>query len=322
MDEGASLLSSAPAPRVRPTQRCGAVLAIAVALSWIQAWLSVAIDMGHAFARHRLDSSQRLLGALFAEALTAEERSRLTVRIYDFYPGYRRIGTHLHGWEQIWFQRRLPPPSACILVGACGRGREAIALVEQGYRVDTFDPAPEFVAEARRCLGARAAVWEMRYEDLSAAVLDGRAIAGVDLRRAFYDAIVLGHGSLTHVLDPREQARLLRALDLLCPSGPILASFFCDEGKPAASAPLGYAVRLGAAIGRRLGKLRGIRSGDSAQQSYRQHMGFAYTFARTQIEDLGRLVNRQVKWESEDVRSFHATFLPPGADPASPSPPA
>jgi hypothetical protein len=190
-----------------------------------------------------------------------------------------------------------------------------VALSEHGFQIDAFEPAPEFVAESRRRLGNRARVYKCRYEDLSAVVLDeaGRPDLGF-LRLERYDAVLLGCGSLTHVLDPNEQVRLLRSLDILCPSGPILASFFYADEVPKEPPEAGRAVRLGCVMGRKVAKCRAIRSEDSPQQSYAQHRGFAHTFTRQEIEGLGHTVNRQVRWEQDENTSVHATFLPPGTN--------
>lgn len=298
----------------KPARGPGFVLMLAVGWCRIQTALTVAVEGSHGFLMRLLGSLQRLSGALFSQALTIEERSQLTVRIYDFYPGYKDVGNSLYAWEKTWFQRRLRRPPGRILVGACGTGREAVALVKEGFEVDAFEPAPEFVAETRRRLAGRARVGQFTYEDLSGAVLDGAGALDQEFHRERYDAILLGCGSLTHVLDSREQTRLIRALDVLCPSGPILASFFQTDC-PAEVPTAGRAVRIGAAIGSRIARLRGIPTEHAPRQSFGQHRGFAHTFTRQEIEDLGRAVNRKVAWEQDDTQAVHATFLPPGALP-------
>lgn len=265
----------------------------------------------HEFVLRRSESVQRLFGGICSEALTVEEKSRLTVRIYDSHPAYFDVGNSLHAWEEPWFGRRLPAAPAHVLVGACGTGREAVALAERGYRIAALEPAPEFVAESQRRLGTRGAVTRMSYEELSALVLDGQR-ERYDVAAGQYDAVILGSGSLTHVLDPHEQERLLRALSHLCPHGPILASFFCD---PEESPPRpGAAARAGRRIGRLLARLRRSAPAHSDRLSYRAHSGFAYTFTPREIEALAQTIGRRLVWENEGprMRPFHyATFLPP-----------
>ena len=172
---------------------------------------------------------------LLSEALTTEEKARLTNRIYNTFPNYLSgarapWGEKLAPWEETWFGRRLPKPPGRILLGACGAGREALALLEMGFEVDAFDLAAELASIARQTIGNRARVLTLGYEDLSAAVLEGKAGPATSLAQERYEAVLLGWGSLTHVMDPNERLRLLRSLTLICPSGPILASFWCTNG--------------------------------------------------------------------------------------------
>src|SRR5262249_26439217 len=138
-------------------------------------------------------SAQRVFGGICSEALTLDEKSRLTVRIYDSHPAYFGVGNDLYAWEEPWFRRRLPASPAQVLVGACGTGREALALLARGYRVDALEPAPEFVDESRRRLGGRGRVYKLSYEQLSATVLEG-ADAPEGVPDVGYDAVVLGSG--------------------------------------------------------------------------------------------------------------------------------
>src|SRR4051794_31497614 len=172
--------------------------------------------LSRAMERARL-AGDRLVGAVLAEALTLPERSRLVIALYDASPLHR--GQGLFGWERPWLQRRLPPPPARLLVGACGAGREALALAAAGYRVDAFDPASSLVALLNARAGARLRSAAFRYQDLAAAVLDGAGGAAARFAGERYDAVLLGWTSLSHVLDADERARLLRAVDRLCPEG-------------------------------------------------------------------------------------------------------
>jgi len=285
---------------------------LATALGWcrVESLAFHATERVHALTMRLFQSAHRLAGAVFSESLRTDEKSRLTVKIYDFYPGYIDVGDHLYPVEEAWFARHLPPPPCHVLVGACGTGREAIALAARGYRVDAIEPAPAFVAESRRRLAGRAPVARLSYEELSAAVLDGAPAEGP--LAAHYDAVLLGCGSLTHVLDTAEQRRLMAALGRLCPQGPILASFFCsDDGAAAVAA--GRAVRLGRRIGRAFARFRGMPPAGAAQVSYRAHSGFAYTFTEREIEALAASAGRRTAWERQAGHPSHyATFLPPG----------
>lgn len=287
-------------------------------LALAQAWCRLeslsfhGLKRTHAVLLRVVQSTHRLVGGIFCECLNSDEKSRLTVKIYDFYPGYMEVGDSLYAAEEAWFGQQLPAPPCHVLVGACGTGREAIALAARGYRVDAFEPAPAFVAESRRRLSGRAPVAQLSYEDLSSLVLDGLpAAAGCELALD-YGAVVLGCGSLTHVLEPIEQHRLLAALVRLCPRGPILASFFCSGDSLGAGPPEGRAVRLGRRIGRAFARVRRMPPASVEQVSYRAHSGFTYTFTEREIEALGAAVGRCVAWEQQAGKPSHyATFLPP-----------
>jgi SAM-dependent methyltransferase len=331
MDPGAPLLGAADpqtsgrdasAPARRRAQepergdggrnvRWSAIVTALVLLYKVLAFLRRINQATHKFAARILESAQRLFGGICSEALTLDEKSWLTVRIYDSHPVYFEVGNDLYSWEEPWFSRRLPAPPAKVLIGACGTGREAIALAARGYRVDALEPAPEFVEESRRRLGDRGHVYKLSYEQLSDAVLD-RRVAVDGAPTGTYDAVVLGSGSLTHVLDTDEQSRLLLSMSRLCPHGPILASFFCDPEEAPVRA--GLAIRLGRRIGGTLARARRMAPSHSDRLSYRAHSGFAYTFTPSEIERLARAIGRPLAWESEDKKlaPFHyATFLPP-----------
>jgi hypothetical protein len=285
------------------------ILAAAGAWCRVEAFAARHTDLHRQrFLTRVLDSTQRVSGAVWATALSVDEKTQLTVRIYDEAPALKADGNDLFEIESVLFAKHLPPPPARILVGACGSGREAVALAAQGYRIDAFDPAQGCAAESRRRLGGRACVRRLSYEQLSAIVLDG---GDADpLRQDRFDAVVLGCGSLSHVLDEREQRRLLRALHALCPSGPILASFLWVK-EQAAGTPVGRAVRLGNRIGHALARLRGMPPGDDRHMSYRARRGFAYTFSQREFEDLALAADRRVVWERDGARSSpYATLLP------------
>jgi hypothetical protein len=256
----------------------------------------------------------KFTGAFLSELLTADEKTRLTKRLYNAFPhakGTARApwGERLGAWEETWFARRLPKAPARILVGACGAGREAVGLIEKGFQVDAFDLAPRLASLTAGVVGDRGRVLTFSYEDLADAVLDNVSGTAATFGRERYAAVLLGWGSLTHVMDASQRARLFHALDILCPQGPILASFWCTNGfAPEMSAP-GRAEHCGYALGRIVARLRGTRPQYSSPQSFRLQRGFGYTFEPQEIDDLGLLINRQVLWEQDDTTYAHVTFL-------------
>jgi len=297
----------------RPPRGSALALTIATACCRLGAW---ARRMPGATQGRRMrwwESAQRVLGAVCTEALSREEKSQLTVRIYDFFPGYyRTITDQLHPWEGPWFERRLPVPPASVLVGASGVGREAVVLAQRGYRIDALEPAPDFVAISQRALGDGTPVYPLSYEDLNTLLLDppapGQEPAQHELQNVRYDAILLGSGSLTHVLDPLQQQRLMQACTRLCPTGPILASFFCDDDA-GSKTRVGAATRMGRRIGRALAALRGKPLEGTDRLSYRPHSGFAYTFTPQQVEALASCVGRTVTWEPGTSGGFRCVTL-------------
>ena len=94
-------------------------------------------------------------------------------------------------------------------------------------------PAAAPAAACRARLGPGDLLAECDYAALVDAVLDGAPTLAEPLVGRPYAAIVLGWGSLTHVLDPSARRRLLRACDRLCPTGPIVASAWIISALPA-----------------------------------------------------------------------------------------
>jgi hypothetical protein len=141
------------------------------------------------------------------------------------------------------------------------------------------------------------------FADFIAAVSHGELNALSPLSHRAYDAVILGWGSLTHVLEDAERRALLRACDQLVGNGPILASFWL--GRQAAIRS--RALTLGAAMGRRLAALRGISASVPPGQVFRTHAGFAHEFTLEEIEALAADCGRRVRWGRDGYP--HITLL-------------
>lgn len=159
-----------------------------------------------------------------------EDRAGLTAALYaeqsTYLPGGHRFKSGLFPWERQAFDSPLFPRSGRVLVGAAGAGRELVALEERGFSVVAFDPCAPFADAARSVADpARSTVIHAAYADLVDAA-EGR---GGPLAQAVtgppFDAVVLGWGSLSHVLPSSERAALLRAVHTLAPNAPVLTSF-------------------------------------------------------------------------------------------------
>lgn len=249
-------------------------------------------DLATAFATHAIDRG---------------DRGALTAAIYSAGRSAGREG--LFSWEHGWLTRELPPPPARVLLGGAGRGREARWLLDRGYSVIAFDPARESVTRhLAACPEAPCLVLD--YESLASAVRASREGSAVDpsaarvLETAPYDAALLGWGSLTHVLDERDQDALFEALAVLVPSGPILASFFMGS----APSSRGRASQLGAWLGRAVGASNDSR--DDAHVRCLTHAGFAYSFELPRLEQLAHLAARTLQLHLTGSYP-HATFRKP-----------
>jgi hypothetical protein len=249
-----------------------------------------------------------------SEALTEDEKSGLTIRLYGSSTTWLR--SDLFAWERSWYERRLPARPARVLVGACGAGREPLALLDAGYSVDGFEPAPALVAVCRERLAGRARVFAFRYQDLSACVLDHRRDSGYEVASERYDAVLIGWGSLSHLGSAAERERLLRALDRLCPSGPILASFWrADEPSPFATIPYGRAARLGRVLGKTVRQARRLPQGETSHELFAPNVGFGYGLTLKEVEGWATLLCRGIAWDADvgDQENWimpHMTLLP------------
>jgi len=262
----------------------------------------------NALAQRWLAAGERFAGAIAVETTTIEQKSAYTVDRYDSTDHCR--GSELFDWERRWFDARLPPSPARILLGAAGAGRELLWLLDAGYTVAAFEPAPSMVALAERRLRGRAHVDTFRFEDLIDAVLRNASGPARSIADASYDAVILGWESLSHVVDRELQADLFQALDRICPHGPVLVSFWQRSRQHPVG--IGKAERIGRSIGRSLMRLRGSRAAMTDQVVFTTHAGFAYVFTEEEPAVLAERVGRMIA--SEDNDEFpHVTFLKPGS---------
>lgn len=241
------------------------------------------------------------------QALRPDEKARLGAAFYNRTRFFQ--GEQIHLWEARWWQARLPAPPARILVGGAGAGRELLHLARLGYELGGFDPAQAMIQRAKQRLGGQATLLTGNYQRWARGVLGGqdeplRALAGP------WDAILLGWGSLTHVLHQHERQTLLEAAHQACPRGPILMSFW-GQGHP--GAPRIGRGRLWRAMdqaGRRLGQRRQAQPPEGGEH-FIPGLGFGVTLERAQIEALVRPLGRSLVWEADAETYAHATALPP-----------
>jgi hypothetical protein len=160
------------------------------------------------------------------------DRAALTAALYSgqatYMPGGQRFKSGLFTWEKRVLDAPLFPRRGRVLIGAAGAGRELTALLERGFEVVAFDPCRPFADAARSVAasanGGRALVVDATYDDLVDAA-EGRGGPLAAACRAPFDAVILGWGSLSHVMPRSARVALLRAALKVGPGAPLLASF-------------------------------------------------------------------------------------------------
>jgi hypothetical protein len=243
------------------------------------------------------------LGAegVLTSALTTAEKTDLTIALYSAQS--KGFASQLAPWEKRWYEQELPAAPSRLLLAAAGFGRELLPLCAAGYTVDAFEPAESHATILRTRAGDAAETVCGSFSDLVAAVCDGELNPLSELSQRRYDAVILGWGSFTHVLEDADRRALLRTCDRLAGHGPILASFWV--GRQAAIRS--RALTLGSALGRRLASLRGISATVPRGQVFRTHAGFAHEFTAEEIEALAADCGRRVRWGHEGYP--HITLL-------------
>jgi SAM-dependent methyltransferase len=185
-------------------------------------WRRAAFGASRRFA-HGLELAARGLVHLGAGLLRPEDLRRVTIDRWDrFGDSDRFIDSGLLGFEAALYPRYLAKDDAILLVG-CGTGRDLVALLRAGYRVDAIEPAPRAAERARAAL---------RQRGLVARVITGEVDA---LPAKAYDAIVLTWYCYSYI--PGRAARvamLARLRGHLQPGGRILVSYVTADARAAA----------------------------------------------------------------------------------------
>ncbi len=226
------------------------------------------------------------LGAGLAGALSPPEQQALTLALYAAAGAELRP---LFSWEIAWFAAHLPPAPARLLVAGAGAGAEVVALRAQGYTVAATEPVARLATQCAR-VGA-APIWPVDHESLG-------TLAGQR-----FDAVILGWGSLTHVLTPSGRQRTLEAAATLT-AGPILASFWtaASVGAPPSGRAVGWGQRTGAVIGH----LRGQNSPSGLR--FFPWCGFGAVLDLAELDRLARHLGRRLRFQ--EVPYPHAVWLP------------
>ncbi|TAK23755.1 MAG: methyltransferase domain-containing protein [Myxococcaceae bacterium] len=167
---------------------------------------------------------------LLRSGLPASARGPFTDAVFarqpTYSPGGARFSEALFDWELAALQHPAWPRSGRVLLGGAGGGRELSALSALGYEVEAFEPSALADDLARVALSAPTACTALRgdYDALVRALTGGDGPLRPLAPPTRFDAVALGWGSLSHLLDPSEHRALLRALRRAWPSAPVLLS--------------------------------------------------------------------------------------------------
>lgn len=258
-----------------------------------------------------IDSALRR-AQMFTTAVTEElalallpegKRSDVTRDIYARSPRYLAGGgtfeQGLFEWEIAAISASPFPSSGRILLGGAGGGRELKALIGRGYEVVAFEPS-EALAQGAMLVAApgRAVVVIADYGDLVRAIERHSGPLMPQLSDMSFDGVILGWGSLSHVLGADERSALFRALRTLAPTAPVLLSYL------AATAPVrGRRLRVRKALAR-------LTSNDlKAEARFLPWAGFFHTLSQPELERLASETGYGVVWNRPSPYS-HALLIP------------
>jgi hypothetical protein len=222
---------------------------------------------------------------------TKEQRGRITLATYEGTEWYAMdwsTKVERFPWEARAVELLGLRKGSTVLLGAAGGGRELEALARDGVRVLAFEPTDLFttaVTLAANHEGAR--VWQADYADLVRAANTGDGPLR-DVASETIDAVILGWGSLGHVLDPADQLALLRATRQLAPNAPLLCSY------------LGEANESNGRRARVRRQLRRLRPTLEPRLRFRADVGFFSAFRPTDVAGLAAQSGYRVELEEWD----------------------
>ncbi len=242
--------------------------------------------------------------------IPAAERASLTTSIYEeqrtYFPGGIRFDGGLFTWELRVLASPRFPRSGRVLLGAAGAGRELVALVDRGFEVVAFDPCEPF-ADAARSIAPRdkANVIHASYDDLIAAAAGRGGPLADAVKGKPFDAVILGWASLSHVMPSSARVDLFRALRVLAPDAPVLASFglTSDPGTPAAGKG-----RVRRTL-RRVFAALGAKGVAEDTDHFFSHIGFFAYLSHEEVRDLASRSGYEIAL-FEDTPYAYALLVP------------
>lgn len=181
-----------------------------------------------------------------------------------------------------------------------------LALLVRGYAVHGFDPVDGYVRAAREAVAA----WPgTKLETLSIQQW-ARGATGS------YDAVFTGWGVWAHVILQRDRLEALRAFRRVCPSGPLLLSFFSgDPVFDATETPSQLEELHAAAPGRARRVLRALvrerllgREPVERGSEFRNGIFFHNT-TKLELEQEAHSSGWRVAWYEQDVSKYPNAVL-------------
>jgi SAM-dependent methyltransferase len=240
-----------------------------------------------------------------------KDRDEVTQHAYRaqhaYLPGGTTFDRGLFDWERALLDRPEIPREGRVLLAAAGGGRELLALAERGYDVTAFEPNPvlrQGAAGVAERFADRARVRDGVYADLDGAV-HGRGPLAELRDRAPFDLVVLGWGSITHVLDEPARDALLRAVRALAPRAPVITSFFLrpDGGHGGRTAEARSLLR------RAFARVGARNASIPAGLAYESGGGFVYAFTEGEVQTMAHRAGYAVR--VLDASPFpHALLVP------------
>jgi len=167
-----------------------------------------------------LTRGQRVLRELPLVLYDARGNDLATFDYFDRMPRYRDPrdqAAGLYPFEARALEQFFPPAPARLLAHGVGGGRELAALVTSGFEVEAYEPAEKLSRAAELFLAGRATVRTAGLQDWA------RAPSGC------FDGVFTGWAVWGCLVRQADRVGILRAFREVCPSGPVLISFFRGE---------------------------------------------------------------------------------------------
>ena len=154
-----------------------------------------------------------------------EELNKACYKRANFY-GAKSLQLGLFLWEKLVIDQYLPKVPAKILVLAAGSGREAEYLINKNYTVIACEIVDNFREKLSILLSKSKENKTYPYSFFD--IVNNKSIQE-ELRS---DAVLIGHGAISHIPKRSEQVLLLKRITQICPDGVIIFSWLKYKKQP------------------------------------------------------------------------------------------